>query len=594
MSEDGGDVAAEAAPASASIAQCVALLRATGDEQKFVGLLLATKLMKTAEDATTVFDAAMPFVRRLLLAPKNGEDAGPYRGLALSVLASFGMDPDLAARSEFSAAASTAAQMLHDDASLTAEALRDVVSVLGALLRQPQALIDPTTLLSTIVAPVAARVRYGPSSPAGSTEAPQSSSPPLDAPAAACMVLVEVSREFSLPVAPRSACLAVGAELVRAAQVVAAAVASRTDALSFGRLGALRALLEARVVQADETGVHTDTATSTAEPVSLEPDDDAASTAAAVAAVSALAPALRSALSVPLASKLDPIARADALRAAASATSLCGPRWLLCAASGGAADPGGAGAGASAHEASKMSGGTRLSLLLQLCSVELQMCLHDQPSDTPLDSTRRAVLPACCALLEQALFRLHADGGGDEDEEDVEEEGEDDEEKPSGDPWLDSLSDSQVLSANQAFQRAVMVSLEYLEAVRAERAEAGAARPTPGAQVADGVSPPSNDVPSDPLLAPVARLVSAWLAQPSASTLMELYDRASSLLPLLRDAADEMPAAEWAGHLRDFEPREHAQDADDDGADAKTEETMADLFTRLMPQQAHAASGTTV
>ena len=44
--------------------------------------------------------------------------------------------------------------------------------------------------------------------------------------------------------------------------------------------------------------------------------------------------------------------------------------------------------------------GALLSLVIQLCSVELQMCLHDQPSDEPIARPTLAVLPAACALLE--------------------------------------------------------------------------------------------------------------------------------------------------------------------------------------------------
>ena len=249
------------------------------------------------------------------------------------------------------------------------------------------------------------------------------------------------------------------------------------------------------------------------------------------------------------------------------------------------------GEGPDACVTTTMGGGSMLSLVLQLCSVELQMCLHDQPSDTPMSSAHRGVLPACCTLLEEALFRLHTDC----DEEEGEDEGD-----AAGDvatfgldPWLSALADAQVLSAQQAFQRAVMVCLEYLEAVRSEQATEKAAAGPKDAHVgrlAD-VAPVTA---KHPLLPPVARLVSAWLAQPSAPTMMELYDRACSMLPLLRAVAAQEPSAAWAGHLNGFEraEREPPPDGLDGEQDASAaggeQETMAQLFERLMP---HAQRG---
>ena len=88
------------------IDECVNLLRGKTDEQQFVGLLLATKLMREPADLTRIFEAGLPFVRRLLRTPPGaaassvGVDGASYRSLALSVLASFCADPHLAARPE--------------------------------------------------------------------------------------------------------------------------------------------------------------------------------------------------------------------------------------------------------------------------------------------------------------------------------------------------------------------------------------------------------------------------------------------------------------------------------------------------------------
>ena len=89
-----------------------------------------------------------------------------------------------------------------------------------------------------------------------------------------------------------------------------------------------------------------------------------------------------------------------------------------------------------------------------------------------------------------------------------------------------------------------------------------------------------------PFLPPVARLVTAWLAQPSAATMMELYDRACSLLRMIKMAAKKDRTA-WAGFVHAFEPAERGpppEDAEEDGSSRATEETMAELFSRLMPQ----------
>ena len=222
--------------------------------------------------------------------------------------------------------------------------------------------------------------------------------------------------------------------------------------------------------------------------------------------VAAVAPALRSALSVPLRAKLPPAARADVLRAVVTATRLCGAEWLTA--------PGaevGAGGGTGGGAEGSAEGGTLLTLLLQLCSVELQICLHDQPSDEVSDHVL-GVLPASCSLVEEALFRLHSDAG---DEEDDEEEGGREGCVTVGstgvtgvadgfggglDPWLSAMTDEQVVKAQQAFQRALMVSLDYLETLRTERAAEGG-RERRGWQ--NTAAPP------------VARLVSA-VAQPSA------------------------------------------------------------------------------
>ena len=57
---------------------------------------------------------------------------------------------------------------------------------------------------------------------------------------------------------------------------------------------------------------------------------------------------------------------------------------------------------------------------------------------------------------------------------------------------------------------------------------------------------------SHALLLPVARLLAAWLVQPSAPCDMQPYDRACSLLPFLRaeTAAAAAAGAPWAQQVR--------------------------------------------
>ena len=590
----------------ASIEQCEALLQATTDEQRFVGLLLATKLMRSADDLRRIFNVALPFVRRLLAtttplpagddhAPSAGHK--PFRGVALSVLASFCADPDLAARPELRPCGPSAAAALVDGAA-TAVELQDCVSVLFALLRQPEWLVSPLhgRLLSVTVVAAAGKV----ADESASSEHP-------DAVTLACTLIERVSEAYAAiaPEAPAEVtsavdAIAIGEELLAAAGALAPAVGTLRDALSFARLRALRALVESAAVQleaaaADAAVATPSTGSSPAIPTS----------AATSAAISAFSETLGRALWLPMGSRLPPAARADGLRLAAVATRLCGPHWLLLPGqlppAGPTAPPGRAdgraGSGGGGGSGGEGRGGL-LSLILQLCSVELQMCLHDQPSDEVSDSCL-AVLPACCALLEEALFRLHSDAAESSDDEgdgDGEGGGKSDGGEgggaAAGDAWLSALNDSQLLSAQSAFVRAQMVSVEYLEALQTEEAEARKEAASKGGSKGGSKAPSGSGAGRHPLLVPVGRLVSAWIAQPSAAEMLELYDRTCAVLPLLRGAAHGEQAA-WARHLRAFEPLAPSQTVDGEADDApeappETRESMADLFARMMPQDPQA------
>ena len=97
------------------------LSTASTDEERFVGLLLASKVAAEPAELRAVFDASSAFVRRLLRSPPpaaaDGGGGNPYRSLALSVLASFATDAPTAARPEFLEVALEAAATLGDAAA---------------------------------------------------------------------------------------------------------------------------------------------------------------------------------------------------------------------------------------------------------------------------------------------------------------------------------------------------------------------------------------------------------------------------------------------------------------------------------------------
>ena len=242
--------------------------------------------------------------------------------------------------------------------------------------------------------------------------------------------------------------------------------------------------------------------------------------------------------------------------------------------SGGAAASSGGGTGKVKEDGKK---GALLSLVIQLCSVELQMCLHDQPSDEPIARPTLAVLPAACALLEEALFRLHSDFCFDLEEEEEGGNGNNNKADPRrgyptadkcDDPWLTALTDEQVLSAQRAFQRMMMVCLEFLEALRREESESAAKMRSNGgegsaageAAAAAAASSAAAPVAASEIhlfLPPVARLVTARPAQPSAATMME-PTTARLAASLIKMAAKKDRTA-WAGFVHAFEPAERGR-----------------------------------
>ena len=84
----------------------------------------------------------------------------------------------------------------------------------------------------------------------------------------------------------------------------------------------------------------------------------------------------------------------------------------------------------------------------------------------------------------------------------------------------------------------------------------------------------------------MARLLAAWLVQPSAAYDMQPYDRACSLLPFLRaeTSAAAAAGAPWAQELQAFERDAPAAPAASRSGEAPTDETMAALFERVLPR----------
>ena len=600
-------MAAEPGSKAAQLQQAVALLGAETDEKRFVGLLLVTKVAVAPAELRMVFESGYAFVRRLLSSPPPPEDSqtgatgNAYRALALSVLASFCTDPELGARTELLECLSASAAALSDTVCVASPAeARDAQTVLCTVLQQSGGLAEAAgaRICSRLLAPAAAR-SASPGPPLAGEQGEE------DGPGCACTVLALVGNlalaTASDPAAASDGGRAVGralsADLLRAAASLSAAAPACRDRLAFRRLAALAAVLAGAAATADchPTESESEAFFSSAQPArggsgggSSGGGSGGGGSDGGPGAPPELAPSLRAALGTLLASKLSAAARADALHAVVCALQLLGPGWLV-------------GPSPLATQGGDAAGdGALLSLVVQLAGVELAMCLYDQPGEVVGEHAAR-LLPVCCGLLEEALFRLHHTGGPDEEDD----EGEEGAGGMSGEAWLDALSDAQLLTAQRAFVAAVGNCLDFLEATRAEVSRAAAA-PT-AAPGDEGDEPRIEELEeldaeeaevggsqvsaSHALLLPVARLLAAWLVQPSAPCDMLPYDRACSLLPFLRaeTAAAAAAGAPWAQQLHAFErDAPHAAPAAPRSGEAPTDETMAALFERVMPRNVDA------
>jgi len=603
--------AAEPGSKAAQLQQAVALLGAETDEKRFVGLLLVTKVAVAPAELRMVFESGYAFVRRLLSSPPPPEDSqtgaagNAYRALALSVLASFCTDPELGARTELLECLSAAAAALSDTVCVASPAeARDAQTVLCTVLQQPGGLAEAAgaRICSRLLAPAAAR-SASPGPPLAGEQEEE------DGPGCACTVLALLGN-LALATASgpatasdggRAVARALSADLLHAAASLSAAAPACRDRLAFRRLAALAAVLAGAAATADCHPAESESEAffSSAQPArsgsgSVDGGSGGGGSDGGPGAPPELAPSLRAALGTLLASKLSAAARADALHAVVCALQLLGPCWLV-------------GPSPLAMQGGDAAGdGALLSLVVQLAGVELAMCLYDQPGEIVGEHAAR-LLPVCCGLLEEALFRLHDTGGPEEEDE----EGEEGVAGMSGEAWLDALSDAQLLTAQRAFVAAVGNCLDFIEAMRAEASRAAAAPAAPAAPAAapgdDGDEPRIEELDeleeeeaevggsqvsaSHALLLPVARLLAAWLVQPSAPCDMLPYDRACSLLPFLRaeTAAAAAAGAPWAQQLHAFErDAPHAAPAAPRSGEAPTDETMAALFERVMPRNVDA------
>ena len=189
------DVDADAAH-TVQLQQVVSLLGAQTDEQRFVGLLLATKVAVAPAELRVVFESGYAFVRRLLSSPPPREDAqagvggNAYRALALSVLASFCTDAELGARTELLECLSASAATLADTAHVASAAeTRDAHTVLCTVLQQPGGLAEAAgaRLASRLLAPAASR-RAAPTAAREKKAGEGAGAEELEAPGCACEV----------------------------------------------------------------------------------------------------------------------------------------------------------------------------------------------------------------------------------------------------------------------------------------------------------------------------------------------------------------------------------------------------------------------
>lgn len=239
---------------------------------------------------------------------------------------------------------------------------------------------------------------------------------------------------------------------------------------------------------------------------------------------------LRRVLGAQLSSRLPPAARADALEACAAALRLFGDGWTLPQPADAPLGRARAAEGAPTSEAEGAAPaaaglGGLANLLVQLSAVELAMQLRADVGngssggpgaagpEAQEDAERVRAVLACAAIVEHALYELHADAG--------EEEAASAPALPAAEAralggadgrsgcWVRELDDGSLLAIHRAVLGVVETAAQFAEDLREQQQQGECS----------GGSPPH------PLAPVAARLLAAWLVQPSAAYSEELHRR---------------------------------------------------------------------
>ena len=525
-------------------------LQAKTDEERFVALLLAAKEPHNKTNFKQLFIAAHTFIARLMKSPPPNKDTSsppnkethqnalqnPFQTLALSILAAAAADHKVIQTQEFIQTATLAAPAILQ-ADNDAE-LEDCLAFLQALVRQPAGLTAAVLAhlpknVFTMAILQKNEVRFRASCSLFRTMSD--------------LVFGSAGTSMGRLLRSKVPPIVLRDEFVGCIKPLANSL-KESDPLVFDRLAVLLVIL--RTIDACEYD----------EALSLPSDHP-------------VCDAMRQGLGSILASKVSPLIRADAIHAATLSCSVLGSSWIVGPSPIRATKPCGE---RTMVEGDGLSGdGNLLSILLQLASIELAMCLHDQPADDICDHVI-LMLPFCCALLEEATFRLHADEAVDMDEPS---------EACDMTPslcWIESLTDTQLVTAQQAILSAVRASLDYAEALRSEAFSISPRSCDRAKAVDQHALAPSNNA-LDHILAPsVFRFVVAWMVQPSSPTMLKEYDRACSLVPTLRAVAGspQSDSPYWVHLLHTFKRAEQVSGIDPQPS-ASADENMAQLFSKV-------------
>lgn len=492
----------------ASLEQAFRLCSSGGDEERFVGLVLAARAAPHAEQPVDfvrriIDQVGLAYLERMLrTAP--ADTPGPshaLRPLSLRLLALALSEPGFAVPRAAEIAALAATSLGTEDEE-EAENARAVACALAHAPHVAEAVLRDTTAVEHVAGLVTAGTNGG-----GARRA--------------LALLAALACAAQRPVSLTGGATA-GAQRVTCALAAAADSASPGDEARFSTLATLTVWL------------------------------DAFAEHLAPAAAREWHASVRRALAQVLGSRLPRARRMEALQLGALMLEHFGGGWALGAdasawlrradAPAPAAEP----TDAAHHHASGTGTARRPTadapgaraaerasfahLFVQLAGVELAMLLHAQPARLePLAPEQLRTLLACCTALECALSEMNADAS--DDDEAVGQSGAAGNagaRAGSEDSWATALDDASLLGMHRAVLGAVEACAQFAE------------------DAAD-LSPPHE------LLPVAARLMCAWLAQPSAALAESTEERVRALAPKLcaslRDLAPELAHAPWLSVL---------------------------------------------